>query len=334
MWPWILTFLAAYLAIAMTRDLFVILPDASNDETVKEWLKGHPHHFWLNLIDSLDEDTGVPLGVFSFMGGLGLIIVMALYFFTGFEKPSVFQPQLISAMISAIGTYLGLEVASYIYRKHTFSALVKKLWTNQLLAYRNWQKNRMNNPIKQAQHYYRQLLGLIEGKDQEKPLEPVLKKFQQLIKDELPRLLKRSKQLDKFIQQTAKAIARQKANGICPGEAEELKKAQSDLDDFHENKKEVANKIELILAIIDLAKAEVGRIIDAINAREEEQVHSLISQIQSELNLLTQTEAELNELRGKYLHQEVQAQAAAVAEVQAVVEQVSTKVRPPKVAAR
>ncbi|MCX6740164.1 MAG: hypothetical protein NTZ49_02965 [Candidatus Parcubacteria bacterium] len=329
MWPWIGMFLGGYLLLPLVRDLWAI--DVSTREMTK-WLENTPYHFiwrfYARHIDNNDNFFGASL-LSWLVGACGTLVAFILAVINLKDGQVIYTPSLITTYGLGCATYAGLAL-SYNW----LPAWFKKHWVKELTAYRNWQKNRNNNPIKQAQHYYRQLLKLIEGKEQEQPLEPVLKKFQQLINDELPRLLKRSKQLEKFIRQTEKAIARQKANGICPGEAEELKKAEADLDDFRDNKKEVANKIELILTIIDLAKAEVGRIIDAINAREEEQVHSLISQIQSELNLLTQTEAELSDLRRKYLNQEVQAQAAAVAEVQAAVNQVTVRDRPPRVAAR
>lgn len=317
MWPWVLMFIGGYLLFPLLRDLWSIEADEAE---IRAWLNENPYHFiWKLLHEHIDDtDNFFMASIFSWLAGAGGSIVALVSALISLKQGHViYTPALITTYGLGCASYLGV-VLTYNW----LPAWCKKRWAKQLTAYRNWQKNRMNNPIKQAQHYYKQLLALIEGKEQEQPLEPVLKKFQQLINDELPRLLKRSKQLEKFIRQTEKAIARQKANGICPGEAEELKKAEADLDDFRDNKKEVANKIELILTIIDLAKAEVGRIIDAINAREEEQVHSLISQIQSELNLLTQTEAELSDLRRKYLSQEVQAQADAVAEVQETVEKV------------
>lgn len=323
MWLWIGIFLGGYLLLPLLRDGYAALNE--DNEDVDDWLRKRPYHiiagFYLRHLGNGDDFMGASIisWLVSMCGSTAALIVA---FLSLKEGNIIYTPSLITTYGLGCASYLGLALTY-----NWLPAWCKKRWAKELTAYRNWQKERLNNPLKQGQHFYQQLENLLEGKDQQEKLQPVLRGFHELVQKELPRLIKRQKQLEKFIEKTKKAIARQKGNGICKGEEPELKKASQSLKAFEDSLSEVKNMIDLLLSITDLAKAEIGRIIDAINARDDEKCQDLIQQIEAELALQTQTEAELKNLRGKYSLQDHAAQVAAAAEVQATLEKVHPRER-------
>ncbi len=190
----------------------------------------------------------------------------------------------------------------------SLSIKAKTLWFNF---------RRKRNPLEivEAKKYQEELVNIIKGYENHDLIKPILSKINKLVKDEIPRLLKRREQLKFSVENATNTVSRQKDNGICVGEESLLEESAIYLTELQQRQKEVDDKIALILAFLDHISINASMIVDSVMARDDQGVSALISEVHDELDLLVKSHQEIDDMKDKYLEDDISARKAAIVEV-------------------
>lgn len=305
--------MVGYFGVATLR-LVAALVTRSDDEMLR-WEEHHPYHQISNALkDSPDRSIAsivitlaIMMSIFALLSGVvgllgGLLFSHALGFTFGG-----------SLYFSIAGLY-------FLYRKiFKGSKFLTKPWWRSLGFGKKLKSLRyLLTPVEiaEAKGYQKELLVLVKNKDQKERLSPILSKIEYLIEKEMPRLIKRGKELESFILDIEKVLKRQKENGIAKGEKEMMKKSKENLAKFQSSRDEVESDIASILAFIDHSSAHIGEILDAYNDMAVERAEELMADVQQEISLLLQTQEELSEIKmGQQKQFDLAARQAAQDEV-------------------
>jgi len=317
---WLFTFVAFYLLIPIIRGPILLLKSNGSESKIKRWYQDRPHHIWVPMMESIfGEGNSVEPIFWSWIIAVICLMSIFVFFFTGFDALNQgFQVDLIPAAATGLALYFNLEVAAYINRH--FSQSIHNWLKSNFQFISNWI---LPKEIKEATKYRKEILKLVKDKDQKEKLQPILSDINDLIEKELPRLLKRHKQLQLFLANAIDVVEKEDANGIAKGESELMDRSKANVEKFDKAIVEVEEDIKSILAFIHHSSVHISDIIDAYNDLKIEHAKSLMQEAQLKIELLLSSQEELAELKNGKLKADTKAKVAARQEV----EEATTKLR-------
>lgn len=289
MFGYALLAICGYYGIAGFRGLLTcfILDWKNSDPTSRHWVSEHPYHFFTKrIVENGDqiEDGVVGIGfLMSFVSGLACLF-------------SVFggDPAITLAFFAGGGCLYFLVATSYWMYRHDFFPRIFS-WVKQKTT--NWWASRVPNEIQEVQAIQKNILRVIKGKRMSKQIKGIMAKSDQLIKDELPRLLNLRQELNFLIDNAKHIIEKEKNNGIIEGEEKLMKESEHGLETLQKRLGDVSKKIRLIPTVLDHLCIQLSVIISSDSTSE---VQNVIDDVQMDLDILLQSHEEIEQLDAKY----------------------------------